>query len=64
MSSLAVPVRDSPAGPVVAAISMVGPTRRVVGDHESDHARVLKAGARRLTLAIADGGFTASFREA
>jgi DNA-binding IclR family transcriptional regulator len=58
MSSLAVPVRESPAGPVVAAISMVGPTRRVVGDHESDHVRILKAGARRLTLAIADGGYT------
>jgi len=58
MSSLAVPVRESPAGPVVAAISMVGPTRRVVGDHESDHVRVLKAGARRLSQAIADGGYT------
>jgi len=58
MSSLAVPVRESPAGPVVAAISMVGPTGRVVGDHESDHVRVLKAGARRLTLAIAEGGYT------
>jgi IclR family KDG regulon transcriptional repressor len=58
MSSLAVPVRESPAGPVVAAISMVGPTGRVVGDHESDHVRILKSGARRLTLAIADGGYT------
>jgi DNA-binding IclR family transcriptional regulator len=58
MSSLAVPVRESPAGPVVAAISMVGPTGRVVGDHESDHVRILKAGARRLTLAIAGGGYS------
>jgi DNA-binding IclR family transcriptional regulator len=58
MSSLAVPVRESPAGTVVAAISMVGPTGRVVGDHESDHVRSLKAGARRLTQAIADGGYT------
>lgn len=57
MSSLAVPVRDSEAGPVVAAISMVGPTARVVGDHETRHIRILKAGARRLTQAIADGGY-------
>jgi DNA-binding IclR family transcriptional regulator len=58
MSSLAVPVRDAPRGPVVAAISMVGPTPRVVGDHEARHARILKAGARRLTQAIAEGGYT------
>ena len=58
MSSLAVPVREAAAGPVVAAISMVGPTRRVVSDHESDHVRILKAGAHRLTLAIAEGGYT------
>ena len=32
MASLAVPVRPAPAGQVVAAISMVGPTTRVVGD--------------------------------
>jgi hypothetical protein len=30
----------------------------VVGDHEARHARILKAGARRLTEAIADGGYT------
>jgi hypothetical protein len=41
---------------------MVGPTRRVVGDHESDHARILKAGAGRLTRAIADGGYTVGGR--
>lgn len=58
MSSLAVPVRDSVAGTVVAAISMVGPTARVVGDHETRHIRTLKAGARRLTKAIAEGGYT------
>lgn len=58
MSSLAVPVRDSVAGPVVAAISMVGPTPRVVGDHETRHTRILRAGARRLTEAIAEGGYT------
>ena len=58
MSSLAVPVRNSARGSVVAAISMVGPTPRVVGDHEARHVRILKAGARRLTQAIADGGYT------
>ena len=46
MSSLAVPVRSAPDGPVVAAISMVGPTTRVVGDHEEHHVAVLRAGAR------------------
>lgn len=55
MSSLAVPVRDSPNGPVVAAISMVGPTPRVVGDRETRHVRLLKSGARRLSEAIATG---------
>jgi DNA-binding IclR family transcriptional regulator len=58
MSSIAVPVRDAPNGKVVAAISMVGPTSRVVGDHEARHARILGIGARRLTQAIADGGYT------
>jgi DNA-binding IclR family transcriptional regulator len=57
MSSLAVPVRDSAKGAVVAAISMVGPTPRVVGDHETRHTRILKAGARKLTQAIAEGGY-------
>jgi DNA-binding IclR family transcriptional regulator len=57
MSSLAVPVRESRAGRVVAAISMVGPTPRVVGDHETRHARALKAGARKLGQAIAEGGY-------
>jgi DNA-binding IclR family transcriptional regulator len=56
MSSLAVPVRDSADGRVVAAISMVGPTSRVVGSHESRHIGILRAGARKLTDAI-DGGW-------
>jgi DNA-binding IclR family transcriptional regulator len=34
MSSLAVPVFARPGGPVVAAISMVGPASRAVGEHE------------------------------
>jgi DNA-binding IclR family transcriptional regulator len=58
MSSLAVPVRDSARGSVVAAISMVGPTPRVVGDSETRHTRILRAGARRLTEAIAERGYT------
>ena len=50
-------------GPVVAAILDGGaPPRWVAGDHESDHARILKAGARRLTLAIADGRYTVGGR--
>jgi DNA-binding IclR family transcriptional regulator len=57
LSSVAVPVRESARGAVVAAISMVGPTPRVVGDHEARHVRVLKGGARRLTQAIAAGGY-------
>jgi DNA-binding IclR family transcriptional regulator len=55
MSSLAVPVRNAPNGPVVAAISMVGPTPRVVGDRETRHVRLLESGARRLSAAIATG---------
>jgi DNA-binding IclR family transcriptional regulator len=57
MSSLAVPVRSAPDGPVVAAISMVGPTARVVGDHEAHHAALLLVGARRLTEAIQSGAY-------
>ncbi|MGH9213565.1 MAG: IclR family transcriptional regulator [Acidimicrobiales bacterium] len=58
LSSLAVPVCDAVGGAVVAAISMVGPTPRVVGDHESRHLNILKAGARQLTDAIATGGYS------
>jgi DNA-binding IclR family transcriptional regulator len=58
MSSLAVPVQAGADGPVVAAISMVGPTPRVVGDHETYRVRLLQAGARKLTEAIAAGGYT------
>ena len=57
MSSLAVPVRSATDGPVVAAISMVGPTIRVVGDHEEHHVAVLRAGAVRLTEAIGRGEY-------
>lgn len=58
MSSLAVPVRASAAdAAVVAAISMVGPTIRVIGEHEAHHVGVLQAGARQLTEAISKGEY-------
>ena len=57
LSSLAVPVRVPLDGPVVAAISMVGPTVRVVGDHEIHHVAVLQAGARKLASSIATGEY-------
>jgi DNA-binding IclR family transcriptional regulator len=55
MSSLAVPVAAPTGGAVVAAISMVGPTTRVIGEHETRHVTVLHAGALRLTEAIGRG---------
>jgi DNA-binding IclR family transcriptional regulator len=55
MASLAVPVRAG--GPVVAAISMVGPTARVVGEHEAHHVSVLQAGARKLGDAVGRGEY-------
>jgi DNA-binding IclR family transcriptional regulator len=55
MSSLAVPVRAPGQDAVVAAISMVGPTARVVGEHEARHTAILHAGARTLTEAIGAG---------
>jgi IclR family KDG regulon transcriptional repressor len=57
MSSIAVPVRAAPDGAVVAAISMVGPTARVVGEHEAHHVGVLQSGARRLGDAIGRGEY-------
>jgi DNA-binding IclR family transcriptional regulator len=62
MSSLAVPVFARAGGPVVAAISMVGPTSRVVGEHEVAHVTVLTAGARRLTDALARGEYALTTR--
>ena len=41
--------RVQAGGPVVAAISMVGPSTRVIGDHETHHAVVLQAAAGRRT---------------
>jgi DNA-binding IclR family transcriptional regulator len=57
MSSLAVPVRAAPDDAVVAAISMVGPTARVVGEHEAHHVAALQAGARTLGEAIGRGEY-------
>ena len=57
MSSLAVPVRSSPQGPVVAAISMIGPTSRVIGDSESSHVTTLQAAARKLSELLELGDY-------
>jgi DNA-binding IclR family transcriptional regulator len=57
LSSLAVPVRADVDGPVIAAISMVGPTTRVVGEHEARHLAVLQAGAKKLGDAIGKGEY-------
>jgi DNA-binding IclR family transcriptional regulator len=56
MSSLAVPIRGR-GGVVVAAISMVGPTSRVVGEHETNHITMLMAGARKIGDAISTGEY-------
>ena len=64
LSSLAVPVHVPLEGPVVAAISMVGPSTRVVGDHEAHHAVVLQAGARKLSESIASGEYSLRRRRA
>jgi DNA-binding IclR family transcriptional regulator len=64
LSSLAVPVREAPDGPVVAAISMVGPTARVLGDNEAGHLGILQVGARRLTEAIGAGRYAVPRRPA
>ena len=58
LSSIAVPVRAALDGPVVAAISMVGPTARVVGDHEAHHAGVLQAAALKLAASIEKGDYS------
>jgi DNA-binding IclR family transcriptional regulator len=62
MSSLAVPVRARDDDRVVAAISMVGPTTRVVGEHESAHVAALLAAASRLGYAIQRGEYALKSR--
>jgi DNA-binding IclR family transcriptional regulator len=56
MASLAVPVRSSSKGQVVASISMVGPTSRVT-DGEAHHISVLQAAARKLTASLESGDY-------
>jgi DNA-binding IclR family transcriptional regulator len=57
MASLAVPVRSTPNGPVVAAISMVGATSRVAGDTEASNVTALHLAARKLTEALELGDY-------
>ena len=57
MSSLAVPVRSSKDGPVVASISVVGPTPRVTGDAEARHIGALRGASRKLTAALENGDY-------
>jgi hypothetical protein len=37
---------------------MIGPTTRLLGDHEAHHVSVLQAGARRLSESIEKGEFS------
>jgi IclR family transcriptional regulator, KDG regulon repressor len=55
MASLAVPVRVG--NEVVAAISSVGPTGRIIGDGERRIVLALQGSARKLALAISAGEF-------
>jgi IclR family transcriptional regulator, KDG regulon repressor len=57
LSSLAVPVRARVDGPVVAAISIIGPTSRVAGTSEAHHVAALTAAARKLSAAIELGAY-------
>lgn len=57
MSSIAVPVRGSTNGPVVAAISMVGPTSRVAGDTEASNVATLHNASRKLTQMLELGDY-------
>jgi IclR family transcriptional regulator, KDG regulon repressor len=57
MSSLAVPVRSSAGGPVVAAISIVGPTARVAGSSEAHHVNALLAASKKMGAAIEMGSY-------
>lgn len=64
MSSVAVPVRvggdENGASSVVAAISMVGPTPRIVGDHERRNVAALQRAACDLGAAIGSGAYRLS----
>ncbi len=60
MSSLAVPVRSREAldAPVTAAISMVGPTPRIVGEHERRNLAALHRAACEVGAAIGQGKYS------
>lgn len=58
MASLAVPVCSRRDGPVVAAISMVGPSARIVGQHEARNVKALQEAAAALTEALGSGSYT------
>ncbi len=53
-ASLAVPVRSDDGGPVVAALGMAGPVRRVI-DGRNHHLEALRAGARTIGRLVAEG---------
>jgi DNA-binding IclR family transcriptional regulator len=57
MASIAVPVHSEAGGPVVAAISMVGPTSRIIGSSETSNVATLKAAARKLTELLELGDY-------
>ena len=58
VASLAVPVRSAPDGPVVAAISMIGPTARVVrAGREKANVAHLRAAAAELGAALHQGDY-------
>jgi DNA-binding IclR family transcriptional regulator len=55
MASLAVPVRSGNIGPVVAAISAIGPTVRLAGSSETRHIELLKAASLKLGQSLQRG---------
>ncbi len=57
LSSIGVPVRSHPGGPVIAAISVAGPTSRVLGDHETHHVRLMLRTAEQLSAQMAAGDY-------
>lgn len=57
LSSIGVPVRSHPGGPVIAAISVAGPTSRVLGDHETHHVRLMLRAADQLSALMASGDY-------
>lgn len=57
MASIAVPVHSEKGGPVVAAISMIGPTSRIIGASETSNVATLKTAARKLTELLELGDY-------